>query len=526
MYKILVSDPIADKGIALLEDAEFEVIYNPNPSTDELQSYMSDIDAWIVRSGTQILSEHLVDTRKLKVIGRAGVGTDNIDIKEATNRGVIVMNMPDGNTISAAEHTIAMMMALSRNIQKGHMDLMSGEWSRKNLVGSELQGKILGVVGLGRIGREVIKRALGLEMKIIGYDPFVNEDVFDSDNIEITDLDQLTKRSDYITLHVPLIESTQNIFNLERLKMMKDSARLINVARGGIVNEKDLSIALNRGVIAGAAIDVFEKEPIDSNNPLINSQNILLTPHLGASTFEASEGVSFGICMQVKDYLIDGKLSNPLNMPVHDMGELKQIQSLLDLSEIMGKIGSQLLDGLPIESVSIECMGEIDDSKLIALSILIGLIQDMTDINVNFVNAGVIAQERGIEFIHSLSSEQSSYANLVNLKISSKKGEIELSGSSFGKNQLRIVKILGYELDFKPKGTMLFIKNKDVPGVVGKIGLLLADFKVNIGEYILSREKSNEFAYSVIKVDGVIESELIEKLTQNDEIIKINQINL
>ena len=239
MYKILVSDPIADKGIALLEDAEFEVIYNPNPSTDELQSYMSDIDAWIVRSGTQILSEHLVDTRKLKVIGRAGVGTDNIDIKEVTNRGVIVMNMPDGNTISAAEHTIAMMMALSRNIQKGHMDLMSGEWSRKNLVGSELQGKILGVVGLGRIGREVIKRALGLEMKIIGYDPFVNEDVFDSDNIEITDLDQLTKRSDYITLHVPLIESTQNIFNLERLKMMKDSARLINVARGGIVNEKE-----------------------------------------------------------------------------------------------------------------------------------------------------------------------------------------------------------------------------------------------------------------------------------------------
>ena len=526
MFKILVSDPIADKGIEVLENAGFEVIYNPNPSNDELQSYLSDIDAWVIRSGTKISSEELSDTRNLKVIGRAGVGVDNIDIKSATNKGIIVMNMPDGNTISAAEHTMAMMMALSRNIQIGHMTIINGEWSRKTLVGSELKGKILGVIGLGRIGREVIKRALGLEMKIIGYDPFVNEDVFDSENIEIMDLDELTKISDYISLHIPLIESTQYLFDIDRLKMMKESARLINVARGGIVNEKDLSFALNNGIIAGAAIDVFEEEPLDLDNPLIKSQNILLTPHLGASTHEASEGVSFGICRQVKDYLLESKLSNPINMPIQDISQLKQIQSLLDLSETMGKISCQLLDNSPLESVSVECMGDIEDSKPIALSLLIGLIQSMTDINVNFVNIASIAQERGIEFTHSVSSEQSSYSNLVKLKILSKETEIKIEGSASGKNDYRIVNVLDYELDFKPEGNMLFIKNKDVPGVVGKIGVLLSKFDINIGEYLLSRSHPDEFAYSVIKVDSIIKFELIEKLLQNDEIMSINQIKI
>ena len=299
MVKVLVSDPIADKGIEILEEAGFDIVYNPNPSDDELQALASDTNAWIVRSGTKITAELLKDARNLQVIGRAGVGVDNIDIKEATNQGVIVMNNPDGNTISAAEHTIAMMMALSRNIQLGHMGIVNGEWNRSNLVGNELKGKILGVLGLGRIGREVIKRAIGLEMKIMGYDPFVNQDVFDQETVTLVDLDTLTQESDYITLHMPLLDSTKNLFNAERIAAMKSSARIINVARGGIIDEADLVQALNNDIIAGAAIDVFESEPLDMNSPLIKAKNILLTPHLGASTHEASEGVSFGICLSL-----------------------------------------------------------------------------------------------------------------------------------------------------------------------------------------------------------------------------------
>ena len=284
MVKVLVSDPIADKGIEILEEAGFDIVYNPNPSDDELHALAMDTNAWVVRSGTKITAELLKDAKNLQVIGRAGVGVDNIDIKEATNQGVVVMNNPDGNTISAAEHTIAMMMALSRNIQLGHMGIVNGEWNRSNLVGNELKGKTLGVVGLGRIGREVIKRGLGLEMKIMGYDPFVNQDVFDQETVTLVDLDTLTEESDYISLHLPLLDSTKNLFDSERIATMKPSARIINVARGGIINETDIANALNNDVIAGAAIDVFESEPLDMDSPLIKAKNVLLTPHLGAST--------------------------------------------------------------------------------------------------------------------------------------------------------------------------------------------------------------------------------------------------
>jgi len=525
MYKVLVSDPIADKGIEILENAGFEVIYNPNPSNDELQSYSRDINAWVIRSGTKISAAYLKDARNLQVIGRAGVGVDNIDINEATNQGIIVMNLPDGNTISAAEHTIAMMMALSRNIHLGHLGMLAGKWNRSNLVGSELHGKILGVVGLGRIGREVIKRAIGLEMNILGYDPFVGQDLFDEEQVTIVDLDELTEKSDYITLHVPFLDTTKYLFDAQRLSMMKDSARIINVARGGIINESDLAHALNEGVIAGAAIDVFENEPLDKNHPLILSKNILLTPHLGASTLEASEGVSSGICRQVRDYLLEGKLSNPLNMPIQDMAKLKQITPLLDLAIILGKICSQLAES-PIQSVSIECMGDIEDSKPIALSFLIGLIQNMTDTKINFVNAAFIAQERGMDFSHSLTSESVSFMNLVKITLITKEDEITLTGSVFGKENFRIVNILGYELDFRPEGNMLFLQNKDVPGVIGKVGKLLSDSSVNIGEYLLSRTTSKERAYSVIKVDEQINSELLNQLIKVDEILSVQQLNI
>ena len=525
MYKVLVSDPLADKGIEILEEAGFEVIYNPNPSNDELISYSRDINAWVVRSGTKILSEHLEDARKLQVIGRAGVGIDNIDIEEATKHGILIMNMPDGNTISAAEHTIAMMMSLSRNIQLGHVGLLKGEWNRSNLVGSELYGKILGVVGLGRVGREVIKRATALEMKILGHDPYVSSDIFDADEVRIVGLDELTEKSDIITIHVPVLDSTKNLFDAKRLSMMKESARIINVARGGIINELDLVYALNKHMIAGAAIDVFENEPLDKDHPLISANNILLTPHLGASTYEASEGISSGICRQIRDYLLDGKLSNPLNMPIQDISKLRQITPLLELANILGKIGSQLVEN-PVKSISIECMGEIEDSRPVALSFLIGFIQDMTDVKINFVNAGIVAKERGLEYSHSLTSESVSFSNLVKISLITEEDEITLEGSFFGQNNFRIVSVLGYKLDFQPEGNMLFLQNKDVPGVIGKVGMILSDSNINIGEYLLSRTSLNNRAYSVIKVDNKIKPEILEKLDKVDEILSIKQLNV
>ena len=523
MAKVLVSDPIADKGIEILEEAGFEVIYNPNPSDDELQTLTSDVEAWVVRSGTKITSELLNDARNLQVIGRAGVGVDNIDIQEATSRGIVVMNNPDGNTISAAEHTIAMMMALSRNIQLGHMGIINGEWNRSNLVGNELKGKTIGVVGLGRIGREVIKRAKGLEMKILGYDPFVNQDVLDPEVVSLVDLDALTSDSDYITLHLPLLDSTKNLFNKDRLTAMKPSARLINVARGGIINEPDLAEALNNGVIAGAAIDVFETEPLDADNPLIKAKNVLLTPHLGASTFEASEGVSFGICRQIKDFILDEKLSNPINMPITDMAQLKQIAPFLELAETLGKIETQLAES-PVKSVSVECFGSIEDSKPIALSFLIGLFHDMTDNRINFVNAGVIAEERGISFSHSLNTESVSFSNLIVAHVTTENGTIEVAGSVFGDKHPRIVDIMGYEVDVRPEGNMLFVQNKDVPGVIGKIGMMLGEGKVNIAQYLLSRTDNSDTAYSVIKVDGQIDKKLLDKLSSIDDVLDVKQL--
>ena len=311
--------------------------------------------------------------KKLKAIGRAGVGVDNIDIDEATRKGVIVMNTPDVNTISAAEHSVAMMLALSRNIAIGDSEVKRKVWKRHLLIGSELRGKVLGLVGMGKIGREVMSRCISFGMNILGYDPYVNKEMFKEKEVKIVDLDQLTKMSDFISIHVPLNEDTKDLFDLKRLKKMKKTARIVNVSRGGIINEEDLSKALKDGLINGAAIDVFTKEPIHENNPLIDSPNILLTPHLGASTEEAKEGVSVSICQQMKNYLIDEKLDNAINIPFSDLSSLKDLQPSLDLSETIGRIQSQLNKGV-IKKIQVECSGTLRDSKTVALAFLKGFL--------------------------------------------------------------------------------------------------------------------------------------------------------
>ena len=395
IVKVLITDPLSDAGISVLKDAGISIVYNTDANKKELLDIVPEVDGWIIRSGSLIDKDLINAATKLQVIGRAGVGVDNIDIPIATEKGIIVMNTPDVNTVSAAEHTIGIMLSLARNISIGSQRLNAGNWDRNNLIGTELRNKTIGIVGLGKIGREVMNRCLSFGMRVIGFDPYIKDNLFSPDDVTLTDLDTLTKESDFITLHVPKLDSTNNLFDLKRLKMMKSTAMIINVARGGIINEEDLSIAVKERIISGAAIDVFVDEPIDTNHPFINIDNILMTPHLGASTKEAKEGVSVTICELVRDYLLNNKLSSALNIPISDMNILKQIQPHLLLAEKMGIIQGQLAQE-PIRKVRINVQGLFDDIKPIMLAFIKGLLNDSIPDRVNYINAEFLAKERGI----------------------------------------------------------------------------------------------------------------------------------
>lgn len=522
--KILVSDPISDIGLSILKEAHFNVVYIPKPTEKDIINACRDINGWIIRSGTKITESLLEKAEKLVVIGRAGVGVDNVDLKAATYKGVIVMNTPDVNTISAAEHTVAMMLALSRNIPLGHSAIQRGEWNRQALVGTELKNKILGVVGIGKIGREVISRCRSFGMKILGYDPYVGQENFDIELVRCVNLESLITESDYISIHVPLFDSTRNLFNYSNLCRLKPSARIINVARGGIINEEDLAQVLNENKIAGAAIDVFTQEPVDFNHPLIHAKNIVLTPHLGASTKEANEGVSQAICEQIRDFLLHEKLINAVNMPIADLAKMKKIQPHLELAEIMGKLQDQLIVG-NIKKVQVECSGTIEDNKPIALAFIKGLLGRRVPERVNFVNAETLAVNLGIKIEHSYSSDSGAYTNLIRSKISNGKTSYEIHGSVFEGKRMRLVNILGYEMDLNPKGIMLFTTNKDVPGVIGKVGTTLGKNNVNIGGYLLSRDKNNGEAFAVIRVDNAVTDKVLSLLQAIPEITSIKQIH-
>ena len=516
MFKVLITDPISDKGIALLQKYNVEILDYSNKKK-EYKNILLDIDGWIIRSGTQISLKDISKTKKLQVIGRAGVGIDNIDIKSCTEKGILVMNMPDGNTISAAEHTFSLIAALSRNIHLAHSSTINNEWLRNELVGNELRNKVLGVVGLGKIGQEVIKRAISFEMDIIGYDPYVNKDVINTEIIQLVDLEYILTNSDIITLHIPLLDSTKNLINIESFKKMKPTAKLINVARGGIVNEKDLAQALNNNLISGAAIDVFSIEPIDKSNPLLSAKNILLSPHLGASTHEAKEGVSIGICQQVCDYLISGKLTNSINIPITDFSLLKEIKPYLDLAEAVGSFQSQL-NHEPIKSIELKCYGSIKEPHPVLIAYLKGFLKYLTDNRVNLINAESIARERGIQLMHSYDSKKIPFANMIECIIkTSQNKKFSICASNFGNNS-RIVRIYNLDLEFKPEGNILVITNLDKPGVVGKIGQVLGNQNINIGEFLLGRSDDKVEALSIIKVDCKVEEDSMNLIKSIEEV--------
>ena len=522
--KILVSDPITENGLSVLKDANFDVVELPDGTPEEIAKASRDIHGWVIRSGTKVTAKMIENAENLNVIARAGVGLDNIDIPVATRRGVVVMNTPDVNTISAAEHTIAIMLTLSRNITTGDLGIKQGEWNRHALVGTELRNKTLGIVGLGKIGREVLTRCRSFGMNILGYDPYISQDLFNVEEVKIVDIDKLTAEADYITIHVPLNNSTHDLFDYDRLSSMKSTARIVNVARGGIINEIDLAKALKKGKIAGAAIDVFSSEPVEDTNPLLSAPNIVLTPHLGASTEEAKEAVSMAVCEQVRDYLIYEKLINAVNMPFSNITKLKEIQVNLELAELMGNIQGQLNPGV-IKRIQVECSGTMDEAKPAALAFIKGLLTNRIPDRVNYINAESLAVELGISIEHSYTSDSGSYTNLIRTRLSGGSKPTRIAGCVFEGNRIRLVNILGYEMDVNPYGTMLFTRNKDVPGVIGNVGTILGKADVNIGGYLLSREMNEDEAFSVVRVDNPVSNKVLNQLRNLPEIISVEQLH-
>ena len=522
--KVIVSDPISDEGLKIFKKNGIEIIDAVDLKIDENYEHVSSANGWVIRSGTTLDAKIISKANNLSVIGRAGVGIDNIDISAATRKGVVVMNTPDANTISAAEHTMALILSLSRNVSYGHQSLLNGNWDRHKFIGSELRFKKLGIIGLGKIGREVMQRALSFNMNILGFDPFIKEDMLRSDDIKLCELEKLIKESDFITVHIPLTDDTKNLFDYNMLSKMKKDSRIINVARGGIINESDLAEILKEGKIAGAALDVFEQEPLSESSPLLKAPNLILTPHLGGSTKEAKAGVSTAICNQISNYLINEELENAVNFPIQDSSDLKGISSFLSLADNLGLIHSSIVKG-PIKKVSIQCFGSVDQVKPISLSFLRSLLQRRVPERVNFINAETVAKELGIDVSLNYSTSDSNYSNLISVSVISENENI-FEGSVFNDKLPRLVNLMGYKMEVNLNGTLLFIQNDDVPGVIGKVGSLLGENRINIGAYLLSQNSEKSLAFAVIRLECPIGSELIGQLQAIEEVKFVNQIEI
>ncbi len=510
MKKVLITDALAASGKQVLLDAGLDVIEILDGDREKLNSVIADVDGWIIRSGTTIGLDEIKLASALKVIGRAGVGVDNIDIEAATSQGVVVMNTPGGNTVSAAEHTIALMMALARNIPAGDKTTKAGAWERKALVGTELNGKTLGILGLGRIGQEVARRALGLQMKVVGYDPYVGQDQLVVKDIDVQTLEAVIEAADVLTLHLPRNKDTLDLISRDELKQMKSTALLINCARGGLVNEADLALALSEKEIAGAAVDVFMAEP-PSDSPLLKAENILLTPHLGASTREAGENVAIQVATQVKDYLLHDRLNNTLNLPIKDMSILKAIGASLQLARKIGQIQHPLHTSA-IKSLRLSYNGDPEHIQPLLYTAFEGVMQDRFEGVINLINAQAVAKSKGISLSSLHDPELSHVQNVVAVTVESETGNTwTLMGYTDVQGGQRLTRVNDFHVDALLDGPLILILNNDVPGVVGEVGTLFGKYGVNIAEYSLSRQ-AGDTALSLIKCDSEPKPELLAQL--------------
>jgi D-3-phosphoglycerate dehydrogenase len=481
LMKILVSDPLSERGIEVLEKAPgFQVDVNTSLTAEEMLGVIRNYDALVIRSSTKVTAAVIEAADRLKVIGRAGIGLDNVDIAAASKRGIAVMNTPEGNVITTAEHAVAMLMALSRNIPQATASMRAHRWEKKRFRGKELFDKTLGIIGIGRIGRVVADRARGLKMNVIAYDPYIPAESIGKMGVEPVSLEELLARADCITVHTPITQETRNLLNADCFTKMKRGVLLVNCARGGIVNEGDLYQALREGVVAGAALDVFEKEPPDEN-PLLDLDNVIATPHLGASTDEAQENVAVAVANQIVDYLRTGTIRNAVNVPAVDGETLAKLRPFLTLVEKLGSMATQITRG-GIQEIAVDYIGDVAryDTMPLTVSLLKGIFTPILGDEVNFVNAPVLAREREIRISESKRSEAEDFTNLVTIRLKTTELENTVSGTIFGRQDPRLVRINDFRLEAILEGHLLLIYNTDTPGTIGAIGTCLGRHRINI----------------------------------------------
>ena len=528
LYRILVADAIAAEGLApLRSDSRFELLDRPGLSGAALADAMVGVDAVLVRSATKITRDSLARADRLRVIGRAGVGVDTIDVDAATERGVAVLTAPAGNTISAAELTLALILALVRRVPAADRSMRAGQWDRKSFNGAELQGKTLGLLGAGRIGSEVARRARAFGMRVLAYDPFLTEERAQAIGLELAPLEGVIREGDILTVHVPLTESTTGLIGEKEIAMMKPSAFLVNVARGGVIDEDALHRALTGKRIAGAALDVFAQEPLPADSPLRSLDNVVLTPHLGASTAEAQHSVALEIADAVRAALLEGDLSRAVNAPAIGGAEMRRLRPMMDVAQRLGKLASVLVDGA-VERAEVRYAGASDQAlRPLAVGAMMGaLAAAVGQTSINFVNALHVAESRGIRVDRVRSAAHGDYAEYLELRLGSATSEARVGGALLAEGHPRLVLIDEYRVDIVPNGTLVVIRNRDVPGVIGRVGTILGDAGVNIGEYYQARLRAGGDALAAVSVDGRLPAPVIAALQQIPDVHDVRQAQL
>lgn len=526
--KILISDKLANEGVEILKNVkEFTVDCKYGLKPEELKAIIKDYDALIVRSATQVTAEIIEAAGKLKVIGRAGVGLDNVDLPAATKKGIVAMNTPAGNTTSTAEHTMSMILALSRNIPQACASIKAGKWERSKFEGVELYGKTLGVVGLGRIGSTVAKFAKSFGMKVIVFDPYLSMEAASKLGVEMVELQKLIAEADYITIHIPKTAETSSLIGDKEFERMKKNVRLVNCARGGIIDERALIRALETKKIAGCALDVYEAEPPDFTSPLFKFDNCICTPHLGASTSEAQVNVAVEVAESVRDALLGKGIINAANFPSVNAEAYRILEPYINLATRIGKFAGQLVQGR-VSEIKISYSGIVTQYKVapVTLSAIYGILSPIMGETVNFINALDLAKERAIHVQEIISSTEEEFVNCIKLELKSDKEIFSVWGTLSGNKKPRVVKINDVYVEAVPEGYIIFINNNDKPGLVGAIGTILGQMKVNIAAISLGREAESGVAISVVNVDNAVSEEIQEKLRSTKDILFVKVLKV
>ncbi len=521
--RVLIADQLSPAAVDIFKERGIDADVKVGLSKEELEKTIGDYDGLAVRSATKVTEKVIGAAGRLKVVGRAGIGVDNIDVKAATSKGIIVMNTPFGNSITTAEHAISLMMALARQIPEADRSTQAGKWEKSKFLGVELFAKTLGVIGCGNIGSIVADRGIGLKMRVVAYDPFLSQERAMELGVEKVELDELLRRADFITLHTPLTEKTRNIIDAAALKKAKKGVRVINCARGGLVDERALIEALKSGQVAGAAFDVFEVEPA-KESPLFGLPNVICTPHLGAATSEAQENVALQVAEQMADYLLKGAISNAVNFPNITAEEAPRLKPWVKLAEQLGLFAGQLTE-TSIKGVRLEYSGEVAslNTKPLTAAALAGLLRPLLT-EVNMVSAAVSARERGMRLEELTRGQEGAFESYIRLTVQTEKYDRSVAGTVFSDGRPRIIQVRDIDMEFEPAPHMLFIRNADKPGFIGRFGMVMGEAGVNIATFNLGRDKPGGDAICMVSVDEPVPEEVVAKIRALPQVVRVNPL--